>query len=413
MFGNKVNLFYEADGGASSGGGTASASPASGGSDNGGSNNVGSTGSEQQTSGADNAQQQQVGDTSDKSSVYSKGGSFKMTVDEYGRPKVVRNLPNTADEGSNGGEQAKADGEQQKQDNSAVLPGNEQLAGLVTNTVAPAQPKEYTPNEFVVAMQLGQVDEERIPEVYRNQYQAYKQKAQQHQAGPTAEQNKADEAEQALANAEYYAKINALSENLALKELGITKEDLDMAEYTDDETIRQKADAYKVAVEAKRNQILADIAAEAQKSAAIQNEHKAAMAEVKNFYNQVSKQEPNFLEIDKLMVSRVEQMPFAEAVKIKPLIDNLRKGTITRAELPQLQKYYEDTRITIKPSLWDKIKNLKLIRTLSKEKKKGPKRYLKSQTESNKISVSLSVWIYICLSICLFSDNIVEVVNEF
>ena len=28
------------------------------------------------------------------------------------------------------------------------------------------------------------------------------------------------------------------------------------------------------------------------------------------------------------------------------------------------EQYYEDTRITIKPSLWDKIKNLKLIRTL-------------------------------------------------
>lgn len=29
-----------------------------------------------------------------------------------------------------------------------------------------------------------------------------------------------------------------------------------------------------------------------------------------------------------------------------------------------VQQYYEDTRITIKPSIWDRIKNLKLIRTL-------------------------------------------------
>ena len=45
----------------------------------------------------------------------------------------------------------------------------------------------------------------------------------------------------------------------------------------------------------------------------------------------------------------------------------------------------------------------------AKEKKEGPKRYFKFQTESHKISVSLSVWIYVCLSVCLFSffDNIV------
>lgn len=43
---------------------------------------------------------------------------------------------------------------------------------------------------------------------------------------------------------------------------------------------------------------------------------------------------------------------------------NIETVEVTEQNDANDEQYYEDTRITIKPSLWDKIKNLKLIRTL-------------------------------------------------
>ena len=50
---------------------------------------------------------------------------------------------------------------------------------------------------------------------------------------------------------------------------------------------------------------------------------------------------------------------------------------------------------------------------LQAKKKKGSKRYFKSQTENYKISVCLSGFTYVSVYIFFFSDNIVNVVNEF
>ena len=54
----------------------------------------------------------------------------------------------------------------------------------------------------------------------------------------------------------------------------------------------------------------------------------------------------------------------------------------------------------------------KLELQAKKKKGGGGKRDILTQTENYKISVNLSVWIYVCLSVCLlfFSDNTVEVV---
>ena len=53
------------------------------------------------------------------------------------------------------------------------------------------------------------------------------------------------------------------------------------------------------------------------------------------------------------------------------------------------------SQLCLRPQPWQ-------IKTSSEEKKKGSKRYFKSQIENCKISVSLSVWIYVCLSVYLF-----------
>ena len=55
------------------------------------------------------------------------------------------------------------------------------------------------------------------------------------------------------------------------------------------------------------------------------------------------------------------------------------------------------------------------IRTSSKEKQRGgSKRYFKSQIENYEISVCLSGFMYVSVYVSFFfSDNIVEVVNEF
>lgn len=283
-------------------------------------------------------------DTND-GSIYSEKGSFRLTKDAMGNPIVTMNFPN--DPAQEETEMTPAQEEAAvvnplESPSQAMMSGNEQLAGLVGSQYE--QPKEYTPNDFLLAMQLGTVDESRIPDMYRGQYQAYKQNTIRNPPQQAEEETKADLPQDTNA-AQYYARINEMAENMAMKELGLTQEELDMGDYTDDEAILAKTKAYKTAVEANRGRILAEVQNEMQKHSQQQEEYRAASQEIQSFYQKAMKEEPNFQEIDRLMASRVNELPYREAVKLVPVLERLKNGTVTRADLPILGQFYKDTRM--------------------------------------------------------------------
>ena len=74
-------------------------------------------------------------------------------------------------------------------------------------------------------------------------------------------------------------------------------------------------------------------------------DHANAYQAVVNFANEMRKKEPNFAAIDKLMTSRVAQMPYEKASKIVPLLQKVANGTLTTADLPALQEMYNETRL--------------------------------------------------------------------
>ena len=45
------------------------------------------------------------------------------------------------------------------------------------------------------------------------------------------------------------------------------------------------------------------------------------------------------------MASRVNELPYREAVKLVPVLERLKNGTVTRADLPILGQFYKDTRM--------------------------------------------------------------------
>lgn len=278
-------------------------------------------------------------DSADDGAIYSENGSFRLTRDAFGVPRVEMNMPKQEE-----------DVKEQEQTPAQTVPApavespTDALQGLVGGQYT--EPTEYTPNEFVVAMQLGQVDESRIPEMYRSQYQVYKQNNIRHPpSGETAVDTQATTQTDSANATQYYARINTLAEDMAKKELGITDDELEMGEYSDDENVVAKVKAYKVAVESNRGRILADVQAHVQRESQVQAEYKAAQDAVKAFYMKESKAEPNFAEIDKMMANRINDLPYKEAVKLAPILDKLKNGTITRAELPMLEQFYKDTRI--------------------------------------------------------------------
>ena len=223
--------------------------------------------------------------------------------------------------------------------------------GLVNTALNGQQPSAYTPQELTVALQLGNVDETRIPAQFQQQYETYKQAKtaaaqpqpqEQTPPAPTAEQERAKQME-------FYRKVDELADKNAMQELNITQEDLDNAEYSDDQELLNKVNAYKVAKDWHKNNIISQVQARTmqaeQEQAQKQAQTQAVYGTIANFVNETRAKEPNFDKIDIYMNTRYKTLPFEEGQKVAVVLDALRNRTLTEAQLPILEKYYNDTRL--------------------------------------------------------------------
>ena len=259
----------------------------------------------------------------EKTVAQSEKGSFKLVYNERtGRNEVVSTMP----------QESEAD-EQQPQ----AQPKQTEANG--SKPQAEEKQNDYSGTEL---LQFAQMLQQQPPQpVYYPPVQPPQPAPQPQQQAP-AEDTGADEVAQAK---EYYNNVNKLAVERAMQEVGITQDELDVAEYSDDQELLDKVSAYKAAIENNRTRIMNDVENIRRVHEAERADHANAYQAVVNFANEMKKKEPNFAAIDKLMTSRVAQMPYEKASKIVPLLQKVANGTLTTADLPALQEMYNETRL--------------------------------------------------------------------
>lgn len=212
-----------------------------------------------------------------------------------------------------------------------------------------ATPDAYTANELLAAMTTGRVDEARIPDDLRAPYVAIRQ--QQQIAALTAQQqmraaqtNVPQPAQEAAQQGDVYRRIQEAAEKKAMQDLGLTHEQLSDLSYSDDDADRKKAEDYRVAVQMNVNAISREVDAYQKALLQQQAEARAFNAEFLPKMQQIQASEPNFNQIDLMMETFYQQLPYHEAVRVADAIQRYQNGTSTRADIPLLEDYYNKTR---------------------------------------------------------------------
>lgn len=207
-----------------------------------------------------------------------------------------------------------------------------------------SEPKPYRDTaELLQAIQHNVVDERRIPMEQAFAYANYKQQVmqqamQQQQAQPPAEDNSA-------ARENFYTRIEEASRNAALQDLGLTEDDLVMAEYSEDEELQARVKRFETSLAWNRNSIMAQVQAEQQRA---YNERMAVQqiySDIDSKVAEYQRNEPEFQNINVMMNTYFTELPYKEAQKYATAINAYQAGNINVEQAQALQEYYDKTRV--------------------------------------------------------------------
>lgn len=193
------------------------------------------------------------------------------------------------------------------------------------NKVTGAPKPFYKPDELMLNMQLGTVDVERVPPEIRQRYQALNQQKQPTQA----------EAEKAVRE-----QIQKMAKSEAMKKSGITEDELQLGEFSDDPEVEKKIRDYRTAYELAQQTIIRDSLDRYRKIQAAENSRREVMNNVKKFIEDQRAVEPHFDEIGKLMETKFQEMPYQKAVAIAPVLQAAINHNLTQEQANVLGEYY-------------------------------------------------------------------------
>ena len=248
-----------------------------------------------------------------------------LRIDERTGRKVVETIPSGA--AVEGPEKAEPVEEQAAQDQQVQEPQIQQPQVQ--------QPQFYSPSELSLAIQMGQVDERRIPPEYQPQYLAMKQ---QNAPKPPPQKSEAE-----LRN-EFLDAVNKAAHDKAMKDVGITEDELSMGEFSDNDEIQTKVSRYKAALDVARSQIISGYSEQVrieQMKAQQENEFKKGVAD---WINEQRAAEPNFDEIGFFMQEHSKTMPYETAAAIAPAIQKAMQGKLDPQSAEVVKNHYEDCR---------------------------------------------------------------------
>ena len=235
--------------------------------------------------------------------------------------------------------------------NQPKLTDAPQQIGQQFNQQLPA----YTLDEFSNAIATGHVDEKRVPQEYQRQYAEWKinQAVQAHNA-----QQKAIAQQEAARRAEIEAQMNPETRQEQMREFltgldkeadvrarqdaGLSEEDIENLDLMDDDD--PKLINYKLAKEWHRQDLMAKMQNRYADEQAQRQRQEAVYAGINQFTEEQRAKEPNFDAIDRMLLTRVNDLTYKQAQVIVPVLQALQNGTINEAQTEILRNYYEDTR---------------------------------------------------------------------
>lgn len=254
-------------------------------------------------------------------------------------------------------EQPKSEGAAQESNvvgtdaNQPKLTDAPQQIGLQFNQQLPA----YTLDEFSNAIATGYVDEKRVPQEYQRQYADWKigQAVQAHNA-----QQRAIAQQEAARRAEIEAQMNPETRQEQMREFltgldkeadaraqqdaGLSEEDVENLDLMDDDD--PKLINYKLAKEWHRQDLMAKMQSRYADEQAQRQRQEAVYAGINQFTEEQRAKEPNFDAIDRMLLTRVNDLTYKQAQVVVPVLQALQNGTINEAQTEILRNYYEDTR---------------------------------------------------------------------
>ena len=213
----------------------------------------------------------------------------------------------------------------------------------------------YTLDEFSNAIAAGHVDEKRVPQEYQRQYADWKinQAVQAHNA-----QQKAIAQQEAARRAEIEAQMNPETRREQMREFltgldkeadvrarqdaGLSEEDIENLDLMDDDD--PKLINYKLAKEWHRQDLMAKMQNRYADEQAQRQRQEAVYAGINQFTEEQRAKEPNFDAIDRMLLTRVNNLTYKQAQVVVPVLQALQNGTINEAQTEILRNYYEDTR---------------------------------------------------------------------
>ena len=213
----------------------------------------------------------------------------------------------------------------------------------------------YTLDEFSNAIATGHVDEKRVPQEYQRQYADWKinQAVQAHNA-----QQKAIAQQEAARRAEIEAQMNPETRREQMREFltgldkeadvrarqdaGLSEEDIENLDLMDDDD--PKLINYKLAKEWHRQDLMAKMQNRYADEQAQRQRQEAVYAGINQFTEEQRAKEPNFDAIDRMLLTRVNNLTYKQAQVVVPVLQALQNGTINEAQTEILRNYYEDTR---------------------------------------------------------------------
>lgn len=190
----------------------------------------------------------------------------------------------------------------------------------------------YSPAEMTLAIQMGQVDQNRIPPEYAAQYAAM------------VSRNAPKPKSEAELRNDFLDSVNKMAKERTMKDLGVTDEELSTGEFSDDENIRNKVERYKTQLEINRTNIISEYAEHVrieQLKAQQANEFKASVA---SWINEQRAQEPHFDDIGFYMQEHYKTMPYEKAASIAPAMQKALSGNLDPQSAQVIQNYYNDCR---------------------------------------------------------------------
>lgn len=205
----------------------------------------------------------------------------------------------------------------------------------------------YTLDELNDAIRQNTVNESRIPDEYKFQYQQYRQQQAQRQAQYQAQQQQMQEQAQKAAmeqQRKLYADIDEAAKKKAMQDLGITADDLSLSEYSDDEETKKKIQEYTTAVAWNRQTLINAMQQEQMQKQTRQSQQQAIYKSITDFAADKQRNEPHFAEINQLLSTHYQELPYKEAATIASAINALNQGNITEQQCKVLEQYYNDTR---------------------------------------------------------------------